>query len=145
MGRYHVWFISENALFKTGIYGTGLFVCGLKMTLKKLTPWMKSFPRTHGVNLNGMNISECTSNWTSAVELRCTSDAIPIQLVEMALWSNKNRAGAVYSEGCNVLVVNSTFHNNTARTTGGGMSVVRMSQSNARNLSKYRFQWKQTS
>ena len=87
---------------------------------------MKSSPRTHGVNLQGMNISKCTSDWTSAVELNCTSQGTPIELVDMAFWSNMNRAGAVHSKGCNVLVANSTFYNNTARIAGGGICVVRI-------------------
>ena len=94
------------------------------------------FSRTHGVNLQGMNISECTADWTSAVELKCTSQGTPIELVDMAFWSTTNRGGAVNSQGCNVLVANSTFYNNTARGAGGGILAVRMSDSNAKILPK---------
>ena len=60
------------------------------------------------------------------MELNCTSQGTPIELVDMAFWSNTNRAGAVYAKGCNVLVANSTFYNNTARIAGGGICVVRI-------------------
>ena len=94
------------------------------------------FSRTHGVNLQGMNISGCTAGWTSAVELKCTSQGTPIELVDMAFWSNTNRNGAVNSQGCSVLVANSMFYNNIGREICGGILVVRMSDLNARILPK---------
>ena len=105
------------------------------MPLKQVHVCMKSSLRTHGVSLQGMNITECSSNGTSPVELYCTSEGTPIELMDMALWSNENIAGAVYSEGCNVLMANSAFYNNTGRLTGS-ICVVRISDSNARILPK---------